>query len=280
MRERVLGLASDLLIEQGLSVGLEAVGMERVISAAGVSRASAYRRWPSRADFLADVLVHTLRRTALIPESSEDIRRLVDILETRRAGLVTEQGRRDIVVEALRVSLDTDVRRTLASDKWRLFMALSATHQGLPDVGLRETVVTELASMEHAMVERRADVYTMMAEMIGYRQRAPWSGREGFLMLSALAGLTMRGVLSRALGDPGWLDERDELVLFGTSAPAPWSQAEIALATILLGHLEPDPLIEWTPQRITAAEQQFSQVAASLSGPVTLHPHSRRDVQD
>lgn len=263
-RERVLDLASDRLVEQGLSVGLDALRMEQVIAEAGVSRASAYRCWPHRADFLADALVHAIGRTSLVPEDDETIRRLLGVLEARRDVLGTEQGRRDVVVEALRVSLDADIRRMLASPKWRLFMALSVTHQTLPDEDLRATVAASLAEMEHAMVQRRAEIYETMAAMIGYRQRPPWSGEEGFMALSQLSGLTMRGVLSRALGDPDWLDERTELALFGASGPAPWSQPEIALTTVLLGHLEPDPSVVWTPERIAASEEQFAAIAASL----------------
>ncbi len=151
----------------------------------------------------------------------------------------------------------------VASDRWRLFLALPTTHQTLPDKGLRDTVASRLAGMEQAMVRRRARTYTAMADMIGYRQRPPWSGPEGFFALSEQAGLTMRGVLSRALGDPGWLDRRTGLSLFGTSGPAPWSQPEIAMATVLLNHLEPDPAVEWTPERIAATEERLAAMAAS-----------------
>ncbi|RLP09507.1 TetR/AcrR family transcriptional regulator [Propionibacterium australiense] len=268
-RRRVLDQAGDRLVEQGLSVGLDAIRMEQVIADAGVSRASAYRCWPHRTDFLADVLVHAISRTSLIPEDDETIARLLGALEARREVLDTEQGRRDVVVEALRVSLDADIRRMLASPKWRLFMALSVTHQTLPDEGLRATVAGSLDEMEHALAQRRAGVYEAMAAMIGYRQRPPWIGAEGFMALSQLSGLAMRGVLSRALGDPSWLDERTELTLFGASEPAPWSQPEIAMTTVLLGHLEPDPSIDWTPERIAASEERFAEIAASLGGATT-----------
>ena len=264
-RERVLDLAGERLVEHGLSVGLDAVGMERIIADAGVSRASAYRCWPHREGFLADVLVHAIGRTRLIPEDDDDIDRLLGVLEARRDELGTEQGRRDVVVEALRISLDADIRRTLASPKWRLLLALSVTHRTLPDEGLRDVVAGSLAELERAFVQRRARIYAAMAELIGYRQCAPWSGDEGFMMLSELAGLTMRGVLSRALSDPDWLDRRTGLTLFGTSRPAPWSQPEIAMMTVLLTHLEPDPAVEWTPQHIAATEERLAAMAAEIS---------------
>ncbi|GAB2477263.1 hypothetical protein GCM10027030_09510 [Luteococcus sediminum] len=262
-RQRLLDLAVQRLVDEGLGVGLDAIRVEKLITEAGVSRASAYRYWPRRDDFLADALVETVRRTTLIPEGSQDLARLQEILTAHDDQLDTETGRRQLVVEALRVSIDADVRRLLASPHWRVFMALATTHQALPDDQLRETVGQALVEMERAFVERRAEVYQGLTHLIGYRQRQPWQGREGFVALSELAGLTMRGILSRALTQPDWLDERSEMTPFG-GVPAAWSQAEVALAQVLLTHLEPDPTVDWTPERINQARQDFAATARSL----------------
>ncbi|MFC6358400.1 hypothetical protein [Luteococcus peritonei] len=269
-RTRLLDLASATLAEQGLTVGLDAIRMEKLIGEAGVSRASAYRCWPHREDFLSDALVATLRQTTLLPEGESEIVRLVQVLEQHRSGLASEQGRRDLVVEALRVSLDADLRRLLASPRWRFFMALSATHQTLPDEQLRATVATALAELETAFETRRAEVYGGLLELIGYRQREPWSGHEGLLALAQQTGLVMRGAISRALVDPDWLDRRRALRLFGSRREADWSQPEIALCQALLGHLEPDPDVVWDEAQIAAAERRFTELAHSLGTEVQL----------
>ena len=58
LEERVLRTAQELLIDQGqgLSVGLDHINLEVVIAASGVPRSSAYRRWPTKEDFVLDFL--------------------------------------------------------------------------------------------------------------------------------------------------------------------------------------------------------------------------------
>lgn len=265
-RERLLALAGQRLLDGGVGIGLDAIRMERLIAEAGVSRASAYRCWPHRDDFLADVLVRTIRETSLIPEGAEDITRMRVLLDAAAPHLTDATARRDLFVEALRQSMDADVRRLAASPRWRLFMALPTTVATIEDAELRDLVRGELAGMERAFVERRADIYTGLCQLIGYRQREPWTGREGMLVLSQQAGLAMRGIISRVLVDPDWLDDRTEVALFGSTRPAPWSQAEIAGAGVLLHHLEPDPAIEWTPGRVAEALARFDAMVATLDG--------------
>lgn len=54
-RQRILDTALAEVERHGLTVSLEHLGLERIIKASGVSRATAYRHWPTKADFLADV---------------------------------------------------------------------------------------------------------------------------------------------------------------------------------------------------------------------------------
>ncbi len=262
-RQRLLDLAMERLVDQGVGIGLDAIRMEKVIADAGVSRASAYRCWPHRDDFLADALVHTIRQTALLPEQPEDIARLVRLIEG--ADLLDEAARRDLVVEALRASVDADIRRLVASPHWRLFMALSTTVATIEDDTLRETVREELATMEESFVARRAEVYGGVCQMIGYRPTAPWSHEQGLVVLSQLAGLLMRGIASRALVDPGWLDERIPAALFGSRRTADWSQGEMALTGLVLGHLEPNPDVRWTTERLGQSRALFDATAQSLA---------------
>ena len=278
---------------QGMTVSLADVGMEAVIAEAGVSRATAYRRWPSREAFLADVLVETVRRTSLIPETEQDLVRLLEVVDDHRAGLGSEQGRRDLVVEALRVSVDLDVRRIVASPRWRTFVSLAATYQGLPEgavreaVGsallatapqpspdtddveaVREAVGSALAEAEEAFVARRAEIYANLVGLIGYRLAPPLQGDDGFRALSGATGAMMTGVVLRALPRPAWLDERHTARLLGASREAPWSEPERLLVGLLLSHLEPDPDLAWDDATIEGLLARLEgQVAELLSRP-------------
>lgn len=253
---------------QGMTVSLADVGMEAVIAEAGVSRATAYRRWPSREAFLADVLVETVRRTSLIPETEQDLVRLLEVVDDHRAGLGSEQGRRDLVVEALRVSVDLDVRRIVASPRWRTFVSLAATYQGLPEGAVREAVGSALAEAEEAFVARRAEIYANLVGLIGYRLAPPLQGDDGFRALSGATGAMMTGVVLRALPRPAWLDERHTARLLGASREAPWSEPERLLVGLLLSHLEPDPDLAWDDATIEGLLTRLEgQVAELLSRP-------------
>ena len=266
--DRMLDVAVAQIEAEGLRVGVDQIRMEQVIEAAGVSRASAYRRWPSREAFLADVLVATVRRTSLLPETEEDLSRLVALVRSVGADVLgTEQGRRDLVVEGLRLASDADIRRTLSSSRWRTHLALTATHAGLPAGRVQDAVGQALLEADGVMTARRAAVYANLCDLIGYRLVPPASGEEGFRRLAATTGLMMAGIVLRTIPSAGWLDDRQEAVLFGASRPAPWSQAERSLVGVLLAHLEPDPDQAWDGATIEARLATFFEQVDDLLAP-------------
>src|SRR5674476_636519 len=66
--QRMLEAALALVESQGLTVSLDHLSLENVIARADVSRSSAYRRWPYKDLFLADLLVAVARDTDLTIE--------------------------------------------------------------------------------------------------------------------------------------------------------------------------------------------------------------------
>lgn len=247
---KILDRAVARLLRDGIAVGLEGVRMEEAIAEAGVSRATAYRRWPTRDDFLAEVLVETIRRTTLVPESREEVARLVALVDAQADSLDDAQGRRDLVVEALRLSVDWDVRRLLASPEWRTQLSVRAIYPTMAAGRVRDAVCTALRDLEREFNDRRATIYTELARMVGYRLAVSGDAERGFAVLSSAAGALMSGILLRAAVDPDWLDARHESAMFGASTAAPWSEPEQHLVGLLLSHLEPDPQVGDDPERI------------------------------
>ncbi|GAB3624957.1 hypothetical protein GCM10027418_30430 [Mariniluteicoccus endophyticus] len=260
----MLDVAVAQIEAEGMSVGLDGIRMERVIEAAGVSRATAYRRWPTRDAFLTDVLVETVRRTSLIPEAGDDLARLVALVSEHHDALTTPQGRRDLVVEGLRVSVDMDVHRIMESPRWRTFLSLSATYPSLPHGEVREAVGRALAATEDDFSRRRAEVYANLATLIGYRLVPPLKGEEGFRVLGGAAGAVMRGIITRANPDPGWLDRRTGAALFGASRATAWSEPERYAVAMLLAHLEPDPDLVWDAATVAALLERFETQIAEM----------------
>lgn len=261
--ERLISTALAQIRSEGMTVGLENIALERVIKEAGVARATAYRRWPNKADFLAEVLVRAVRETRLEAESAEDIAQLRNLLSDPER-MRTEQGRRDIVVEGLRLATDSDVARMATSPSWRTYVAICATCSGLPEGTLRDTVTAALAEADRDFLARRAEVYSRLPALIGYRLVPPLTAPHGFEVMSAAAGAMMTGLIVQLLARPELLTETQDLALFGSSRPAPWSMPTRALVGLFLSHLEPDPAVVWDEARVAASLELMRAVEALI----------------
>lgn len=263
--ERMLATAIEQIEREGITVSFDAISMEKVIADADVSRASAYRRWPHRQAFLTDVLVAAVTRTRGVPESDEDIAALATLIQQHGDDLRSEQGRRDLIVEGLRLASDFDIRRLLASVRWQNHLALAATHRGLPEGELKRSVGRAIAQAEEQLLEHRAEIYAHLPGLMGYRLVSPLEGDAGFRIMSSAAGAMMTGILLRSHADPTWLDERRPMRPFGTSREANWSIPELHLTGTFLSHLEPDPTLSWDDDRVTATLRLFDERASAAT---------------
>lgn len=249
--DRVVDAAVALVHERGLSVGLDRISLEEAIAASGVARATAYRRWPTKSDFLRQVLLRVVADAHLEPESDEDIAWVRALVDEHRADLVTPEGWRTFVVEALRVTTDSDFRRLATSRVWRDHLALRATCASLPEGDLRDTVAAELAASEHAFTRHRAGVYARLPAIMGYRL-VPWLDPvEGFTLMAEATGALMTGLVARAAIVPA--RPAVPLRAFGSTVEAPWTTEAYAIVAAVLSFLEPDPEVHWDDARVDEA---------------------------
>lgn len=261
-RERLVATAVAEIEAHGLTVGLDHISLERVIKASGVSRATAYRHWPHKADFLAEVLIATVRATTLEPETAEELADLRALLEQRRADLLADTGRRDVVVEGLRRTAEGDYRRVLASPQWRTYLALHATCRGLPEGSLRDQVAAELARTEDRFTRHRAEVLGRLVGVMGYRLVPPLAGETGLRVLGEAAGAMMRGLVTTAAADlagAGGPGETLRVAPFGSTAEADWSRPALHLVGVIVSHIEPDPEVSWDDDRLAALDRLLGE---------------------
>lgn len=247
---RVIAAAVEQIREHGVAVSLDRISLEDAIVASGVPRATAYRRWPSKREFLREVLVQVVRQTHLDPETDDDLATLRGLVQAHRGEFGTPEGRRTFVVESLRVAADSDYRRLAGSRQWRDHLALRATCDSLPAGELRDVVTAELAHAERAFAGRRATVYARLPGVLGYRL-VPWLDTEaGFSVMAAAAGALITGLVVR----PGLIrDPTFRAQAFGSSVEADWTTESYSLAALILSYLEPDPHVDWTPARVASA---------------------------
>jgi hypothetical protein len=230
----------------------------------GISRTkqpNTYRSpgWPSRTEFLREVLVRVVRDAHLEPEGAEEIGAIRAFVRSRRDWFGTDAGRRTIVVECLRIAADADFRRLAASREWRDYLALCATCSSLPEGDLRTTVTAELAAAERSFVRHRATVYSRLPQLLGYRLVPPLTDQSGFEVMAEAAGALMTGLVVPVTIARETASFRARA--FGSSVAAEWTSTSHALVATLLSYLEPDPGVEWNAERITATIAQFQKLA-------------------
>lgn len=259
----MLDAAMVLVHERGVSTGLESIAFDEVVRQAGVSRTSAYRRWPKRAHFYGEVLLELASGAALpVPETGMTVRTAQVALE-RAENLTSAQGHRDLVVELLRISIGTDYELVSTSPEWRTYRILLSSYEGIVDVEIRGAVTEALARAEQRALAARARVYAEFSALLGYRLIPPLSGPDGFEFMSRAAGAAMTGVLARlSLGDHAIQTPR-RLRAFGASEPAEWIPAVYMVTSTVLSYVEPDPGIEWTAQRIDDLVTAITRFAPS-----------------
>lgn len=261
----MLDTAIALVHERGLSTGLEALAFDEVIRGAGVSRTSAYRRWPQRDLFYSEVLL-TLAAGAALPAPETGVAgAAAEVVLAHADRLSSPQGHRDLVVELLRISIGVDFEVVSTSPAWRTYRLLLASYEGIGDPSVREAVTVALAEAEKRALEKRARVYAEFTALLGYRLASPLAGPDGFEFMSRAAGATMTGVLSRvALGDTTIQVPR-QMRAFGATAAAEWSPAVYMVTATVLSYIEADPGIEWTTERVDDLTTAITHISNSTA---------------
>lgn len=263
---RMLEAGVRYVTRQGLSLSLEHLSMEDLIKEAGVSRTSSYRRWPTKDHFAADLLL----RLATAAEMGEDLSPLAGALRSLSADLfddlASEQRRRDLVVEVLRVVMTADFHAMLDSPQSRTFIVLRAAHIGLPDGDVRSRVAEIIRRTEQDFARTRALAFELLSRFIGYRLRQP--DAIDWHQVSVAIGSQATGMLIRAYADRDGVVGTRVLSPFGSTRDADWSSATLASVGMFLDATEPDPEVAWGPERIAEvlawrgrADEMVEQIA-------------------
>jgi AcrR family transcriptional regulator len=256
---RMLDAALEIIATRGMSVSLEHLSLEEVIATAGVSRSSAYRRWPYKDLFFSDLLVELARSTNLEDEGAEPLRQAQALLAARVQELRTDTSRRDLIIEVLRTAVQADFEGIYSSPRWRTYITLNATFLGLPDGDLQRTVGAALAQTEQRFTTHRAQVAAEMTDVLGYRLVPPLTAPDGFELMAGAVGSTITGLVIKALASPQLVAERRLLRAFGSTRPAEWSVPAFVIVGVALSYIEPDPAVRWDQARIRTVAAQLSQ---------------------
>lgn len=238
---RVLDAALAQLAADGVSVGLDRLRFEDAIRAADVSRASAYRRWPSRDVFVEDVLVELAQGAYQPAVGAVVAERAAEVVARSGPAARDPGGRHDLLVELVRLTFDIDLAATAASPEFRSYLALRAAFAGVESPALRERIAAALARSERRAVARGAAILARTSELFGLRPVPPLAAPDGFEVIARALSAASIGFVVSAQNDPTLLTATSDLAPYGSSRTAPWSVPAYVLAGLVLQHLEPDP---------------------------------------
>ena len=247
---RMLDCALAQIHERGLAVTIDRISFEDIIKEAGVSRATAYRKWPSRQAFLADVVSAAVQRVEFTTDGLEDIRLLRPLLDSGIETWEDPQQRRNATVTGLRMVTQADFERILASPGTDLYYGLTATCRGLRDDAVRENAQNALRSAAVALVSRRANVFRGLPSMLGYRLIPGIDPDGGFELLAEASGAMGYGLAIAAFNDPDFATRTFRVAAWGSTAVEEWTHPAYHLVGLIFSYFEPDPDVVWNSERI------------------------------
>jgi AcrR family transcriptional regulator len=254
---RMLEAAVAMVSRAGLTVSLEHISFEDVIRDAGVSRSAVYRRWPYKDLFFCD-LVKELAQKATPTIVSEELGLIKRVAAEHTDWLETQELRHRLVVELVRRLSELDFQTLYGSPEWRTYLALHATFLSIADQELRDQVQVALARSEHDHIARVASAWQRLTSLIGYRLR-PELGFT-FETAATLVDSAMRGLVITSLSTPEVATYRAMARPLGAASTDEWSLPGLALASMALAFLEPDPAVEWDSARIASVRQALADL--------------------
>lgn len=247
--------ARQLVYAQGVQVSLEELSLEQVIELAGVSRSSVYRLWPYKGDFVQDLLCDlagpSWLGTAAFDQDTVDL--AANIVMGNADKLSSPEGRRQVLLDAVREAVAQNFKAIVESQEWHIYVALNASIRTAGDDESRLRIAAALQHSEMTFVDRMADFYAGMLEVLGLRFRNDSYTTRHMAVAGAavVEGLALRRLVTMTVDgakrppyvpDHGW--SLGDLLAANLAGPGgsdaqPWSLAALAFLGIVDALTEP-----------------------------------------
>jgi len=255
-KERLFQAAEEMISSTGLTVGLDHLRFEDIIQRAGVARSAAYRIFPHKEHFYADLLGRlagpSWAGTAAWDE--ETIKVAAATLISHLPDMRTAEDRWRAMLDACRLGAEQNLRSLIASSHWRTYIALNATVMSMPEGGTRSTLAEALRTAEQEFLGRMASFYEALSRALGIRLRAEFGN--DFRVPAAAGAAVVEGLGLRNSINPDMVERRFERFSAVDETLGDWSLAAIGFTAILTSMIEADP--DWDPQNLELLRQMAS----------------------
>lgn len=241
--ERMLQTGLDKVQQEGLRVSFDLLKFEDLIAEAGVARSAAYRKWPTKHHYYADLLRrlsgHVHPAVGAYDQSTIEL--ALGLALEARGLLSSPQGRRALVVELCRQGSSRNFLTLSESPSWPIYVTLRATYMSLPEEGdLRQDIGKALASSEAWFVRRMSEFYEALIQAFGYRMR-PQVEPVSRETLSVLGGALVEGLALMSVTGEYIAETFFEVDPFDTGLTEKWSFAALGFTSLVMALVEPDP---------------------------------------
>ncbi|SKA99258.1 transcriptional regulator, TetR family [Agreia bicolorata] len=264
IRRRMLDAALDSIGEGGMSLGFPGLQMDEVIIAAGVSRSSVYRIWNSKDLFLGDVLNEAASRFTDKLSDDRALPTAIDIISSRPDLHSSEEGRRRLIREVIRVVLEQNFYGTIDSAPWQSFLATSAALLADDSNEALRRVGETLRQGSDRFIEAMAAFHEALTSLLGFKLRDEFGG--GYTLYAVLGSSMVEGLAVRHLANPAVTDNFYVGPPTLTDKPMEWAPSAIGFLAIFDQFLAPDPNFE--PSTIHCRLQELGRTIGHSSATV------------
>lgn len=258
--QRMLQTAVDKVNQEGLRVSFDLLRFEDIIADAGVARSAAYRRWPTKNHFYADLLRelagHLHPAIAAYDENTVNIvrDRALEHLEHLR----TPEGRRLLLVELCREGALQNFSKLVGSTAWSVYVTLTITLVSLPDTQLKTDLKQALAHSEEHFLEKMATFYATMIDVLGFQLLPELPGVD-LNVVAQLGAAVVEGLAMNAASLPDVKQCRFKGDPFGAGHEAEWSLPALGFTSIIMAMIRPNPARQgtWSDAQLDECRQRL-----------------------
>lgn len=236
-RARMLDSATRHVESVGLSLGIDAALIDRLLADAGVTSKQFAKIWPSHGDFLTDLFCELANQAQIDRADTQTLLTTWQYLSMRADDLRSPEGRRGVLIDVIRTAAEYNFDVVTASGKWRTYAALSTTIMSWPDDAARARVIDALRASELAFVETMESFYRNVLPTLGFRLKSVFNNDyQPFVVASAsvIEGLGIVRATVPALVEAHFDFPSEN----GTEA---WSVPALAFMSVIDAFFEPDP---------------------------------------